>query len=205
MDSSSLPHQIEPEASNPGHVYFVTDGECIKVGFSREPKSRLGALQVGNARNLRLLATVPGTEEIESALHLKLAHLRLPDRREWFRDRDYEIIHLIESLMAAANPGGPIPLLPHTEDIAFEYSETGLFMKFETLRLGTREYRQNVLRNRIYGDLLGAKCNGGDRRARDLARNLLKAIEDGSHPLLKGADKPWPPRPTHHEREGVSR
>lgn len=183
---------VRPEmGARGGYVYFITDGEAIKIGYSTEPKSRLATLQVGSPRQLRILASVPGTEEIEQALHRKFVHLRVPDRREWFRDQRYEIINMIEGLMAAANPSGPIPLLPHTDDIAFEQSECGAFLQYETLRLGTLEYRQNTLRHRLYTDLLEA--NGGIRRVRDSVRNTLSQIADGTHPMVKGKFKPWPP------------
>lgn len=52
-----------------GTVYFVTDGELVKVGYTTHLDSRLRALQTGNARPLTVLATSPGTFQDEARLH----------------------------------------------------------------------------------------------------------------------------------------
>lgn len=172
-----------------GRVYFVTDGEFIKIGYSNEPKSRMNSLRSGNPRTLRLLGVIPGTLAIEKSLHQRFAHLEV--RREWFKDNRHEIINLIEQLVRTANPNGPMPLLPYTQDIEAEHAECSLYMRYEFERIGTREHRQNTLRHRIYTDLI--HFDGGSDRQRDVARDLFAKIENGTHPLMKGADKPWPP------------
>lgn len=174
----------------PGHIYFLTDGECIKVGYSIQPVSRKKLLQIGSSRELRLLATIPGTKAIEAALHGRLYHRK--ERGEWFRDSGYEIIHLIEQLVAAARPNAPMALLPYTEDIRQSRSELCRYMTHETLRIGTFESYQNALRYRLYIDLVDR--NGGTQRERDYVRDRMKEIDDGSHTLMKGVKfKPWPP------------
>lgn len=66
-------------------IYFVTDGEYVKIGFSDDNdgvSQRVSALQTGNARRLSLIATIPGGIEEESILHSVFRDLRV--RGEWF-------------------------------------------------------------------------------------------------------------------------
>lgn len=66
------------------NVYFVADGDRIKIGQSRNPAAdRLGDLATGNPRPLRLLGVMRGTDETEGALHRRFDYLR--GRGEWFR------------------------------------------------------------------------------------------------------------------------
>lgn len=66
-----------------GRVYFITDGELIKIGYSGAPTVRLKGLQSDNGRELEIIRTVPGTFEDESRLHAQFAHIRV--RGEWFQ------------------------------------------------------------------------------------------------------------------------
>jgi hypothetical protein len=62
------------------------NGQC-KFGFSKNPESRVRALQTGSSEELVLLETVPvgdrSVREMERLLHREFAHLR--SRGEWFR------------------------------------------------------------------------------------------------------------------------
>lgn len=64
-----------------GRVYFLTDGELIKVGFATDIGKRIEAIQCGNGRRISCLASAPGTIKLERRLHGVL-----PNRRvgEWF-------------------------------------------------------------------------------------------------------------------------
>jgi hypothetical protein len=65
------------------YVYFVTDGEYLKVGFSKSPKSRVKGLQTANPRELRTVAIIEGDELKESEIHARLNAHHV--RGEWFR------------------------------------------------------------------------------------------------------------------------
>lgn len=67
----------------PGFVYFLRDGDAIKVGFSSRLKERLSVLQAGNPRPLELLFSLPGDQNGERALQRALKEHRI--RNEWFR------------------------------------------------------------------------------------------------------------------------
>jgi len=72
-----------PRENATGVIYFIDDGQFIKIGFTKNPDSRAAELQVGSSRDLHIVATRPGTMRDERALHRKFAHLR--HRREWFQ------------------------------------------------------------------------------------------------------------------------
>lgn len=62
-------------------VYFISDGEYVKIGESENPLKRKSDLQTANARELKLLKVVFGTIEYE--LHSYFRHNRV--RGEWFK------------------------------------------------------------------------------------------------------------------------
>lgn len=66
-------------------VYFIQSGRGgpIKVGVAADPRARLGQLQVGNPKRLRLLGSIPGDASIESAIHRELDGDRVGG--EWFK------------------------------------------------------------------------------------------------------------------------
>lgn len=52
-----------------GFIYFVTDGEFIKIGWSQNWKRRVAILQIANPRPLKVLAVCVGTVLDENRLH----------------------------------------------------------------------------------------------------------------------------------------
>lgn len=65
-------------------VYFITDGEFIKIGKSENPIERMRTMQTGNARELKMLAIYQCyDEELEGYIHKRFSHDRV--RGEWFR------------------------------------------------------------------------------------------------------------------------
>lgn len=62
-------------------VYFVSDGEFIKIGKAVSVPIRLKALQCGSPRKLTLLGTRNDVEEYE--VHALFSKFRV--RGEWFR------------------------------------------------------------------------------------------------------------------------
>jgi hypothetical protein len=66
-----------------GEVYFISDGDLIKIGWSGAPEVRRQALEVRCKTPLRLLGAVAGHMDDERAIHERFAHLRR--HGEWFR------------------------------------------------------------------------------------------------------------------------
>jgi len=71
-------------AEAPCFVYFVTDGEAIKIGKANNPKVRLSGLQTSTHKPLTILAVTPGNETLEREFHRVFHSKRL--RGEWFED-----------------------------------------------------------------------------------------------------------------------
>lgn len=78
------PRLVIPPRDISQSVYFVQDGDAIKIGIGMDPAFRLTHLQVGNPRLLTLLGSYKASRTEESALHerFKSHHIR----GEWFRD-----------------------------------------------------------------------------------------------------------------------
>lgn len=69
-------------------LYGMTDGEAVKIGFSKEPEQRLCELQTGNPRTLKLIGTrflavgASAAQDAERKIHLMLQPYHL--NGEWF-------------------------------------------------------------------------------------------------------------------------
>lgn len=64
-------------------IYFVTDGEYLKIGYTdNDVESRISALQIGNARKLKLIGVIDGNRDDEATLHYVFRGLRVSG--EWF-------------------------------------------------------------------------------------------------------------------------
>ncbi|HEV2557371.1 MAG TPA: GIY-YIG nuclease family protein [Microvirga sp.] len=64
-------------------VYFIRCEGFVKIGRAFSPSARLRDFQVGSPFPLELLATEPGDDRREFALHHRFAEYRV--RGEWFR------------------------------------------------------------------------------------------------------------------------
>jgi hypothetical protein len=65
-------------------IYFMGSGlkKPIKIGYAKNPKTRLAELQTGNPNTLSLLCTMNGDKHLESAFHQMLAPFQV--KGEWF-------------------------------------------------------------------------------------------------------------------------
>ncbi len=64
-------------------VYFISDGQRVKIGVTRDLPGRLKKLQTGNPLPLTVVKTVIGDQTEEYDLHQRFATYRL--HGEWFR------------------------------------------------------------------------------------------------------------------------
>jgi len=80
LRSATLALQEVARASCPGVVYYLRVGDLIKIGHTRRIDQRLKAYPPDAV----LLATEPGTEELETQRHDQFAEF-LGARCEWFR------------------------------------------------------------------------------------------------------------------------
>lgn len=75
-------------------IYFICDGDFVKIGISDNPEKRLSHLQTSNPKKLTLLYTMDGNETLEKLLHSIFSQYRV--RGEWFEYTGslYEFIYL---------------------------------------------------------------------------------------------------------------
>ena len=80
----SLPIRSSRKLVKSGYVYFITDGELVKIGCSKNVNLRLMELQVGNGNALTILKTifVENRFKVEAAMHDIFANRRV--HGEWF-------------------------------------------------------------------------------------------------------------------------
>lgn len=84
-----------------GQVYFITDGEFIKIGFSTNPEDRLRSIQTGYSRPLSLLGVIHHqTQHDERIYHVAFKESRV--RGEWFRF-DEKIVNHLRKIEARQN------------------------------------------------------------------------------------------------------
>jgi hypothetical protein len=78
------------------HLYFIQSDVTgsIKIGRSNNPKRRLGDLQTGNPRKIKLISVIEGKGHLEKKLHESLKDFKL--RLEWF---DYKCVGSIPAVI----------------------------------------------------------------------------------------------------------
>jgi hypothetical protein len=70
--------------------FFITeDNRYLKVGYSKNPQSRLRKLQTGSPLLLRILKVIPGSLELEAFFHRLLSPNRV--HGEWFTLDEYAL------------------------------------------------------------------------------------------------------------------
>lgn len=154
----------------PGYVYFISDGEFIKIGFSGAPQTRLSDLQGASARTLTLLGMMPSTESGERETHQKFSHLRT--RGEWFQDKTGEIAEFIANIK---------PLRPKNYDVeqaradlAALHAETMVGMPESAGALGRRRI---ILKHAVINSLIRNFTPANVDWARDRIK-MLDVIPD---------------------------
>jgi hypothetical protein len=104
-------------------IYFIQDKTtgAIKVGWSKNPKRRLGTLQTATPNELVLLGTVQGGLEHEAGLHDRFAQHRL--QGEWFRGTILaEVLQVIARETASPPPQQMNVIVAGDSDNYFEFS-----------------------------------------------------------------------------------
>lgn len=82
-------------------VYFVTDGEFVKIGIAKLFAKRLGGLQTGSPREIKPLCVCMFDDYIWAQKYEKLLHDYFTDkhvRGEWFKIDEKDIKAAKESL-----------------------------------------------------------------------------------------------------------
>ena len=92
-------------------VYAIRMGASgpIKIGYSKDPVSRLKQMQTGCAEKLKIIGTMPGGKLEEKNIHMALSSEKLSG--EWFNNST-SVISFLEESMGPLDLWGNIGRLP---------------------------------------------------------------------------------------------
>lgn len=79
--------KLGDEATAPYFVYVISDGDNIKIGYSKSPRGRLKALQTANSSQLKILRAFQVQGQAAALAHEKTLHSKFKKQRirgEWF-------------------------------------------------------------------------------------------------------------------------
>jgi hypothetical protein len=76
-------------------VYFIVDGDVIKIGFSEYPLARLDQIKTSRP-SAYLLGEVKGGTELEKEIHTRLSEWHFG--REWFH-YNHEVANIIKEYL----------------------------------------------------------------------------------------------------------
>lgn len=79
-------------------IYFISDGEFVKVGTAKDVEARLSTIRGANARTIEVLAICEGGHDLERKIHKALPD-RVRNNGEWFR-KSATIMGLIGKVQA---------------------------------------------------------------------------------------------------------
>lgn len=80
----------------PGWVYFVQDGEFVKIGYTKDPKGRASRRRTDNPRDTTHILTLWASKGFERFVHDEFASYR--HRNEWFR-YEGDLKEFVESMI----------------------------------------------------------------------------------------------------------
>ncbi len=72
----------KPRRKRRTFVYFLKDGDKVKIGFSTKPTARMNSIKTHS--KLEFLAIISGGRQRETALHRKFNRFKVEGTREWF-------------------------------------------------------------------------------------------------------------------------
>lgn len=94
---------MNPYLTDVGKVYFFTDGDYIKIGFTKETlQRRLERLATGNPKRMYILGYMKGTMKDEITLHALFDKDRVRYDGEWFKPSE-RLIDFINSVNEMKN------------------------------------------------------------------------------------------------------
>lgn len=110
LSFDDLPAEPEPEArAKPaGDLYVIGEANgcgVVKIGRAVKPRKRLGDLQVGNPRLLRILHVEEGAGDLEQLVHGRVHGKRL--QGEWFDFGDRDPVAEVQRAVEMIRSGAP--------------------------------------------------------------------------------------------------
>jgi hypothetical protein len=95
QDNCAVVVPMQGNANRFGRVYFVTNGDAIKIGFAKNLARRMSGLQVGSHVPLWLIGSYAARQSKEKEFHRRLKDRRLVG--EWFEIHG-DVFELIQEL-----------------------------------------------------------------------------------------------------------
>lgn len=96
-------------------IYFIQTGDnrYIKIGYTAatDVKKRIASIQTSIPFEVKVLATMPGTQEIERQLHKRFGGLQ--ERGEWFRTQRDLVTFAVTAESALHAVGDSNPLISY--------------------------------------------------------------------------------------------
>lgn len=89
-------------------IYFLQEGTevgAVKIGYAAKPQDRIGDLQTGNSKKLRVLFEMEGDKVLEQTIHEMFAENRF--RGEWFHMTDALLWFIKGAQMVAGSLSKP--------------------------------------------------------------------------------------------------
>ena len=85
--------------NNVGFIYFLYDGNSVKVGFTtKAPEERLNEIQTGNPNKLKLIGHFPGTIRDEKEVHKRWEVVKAKGGSEWFNVNEQAALDMIQKM-----------------------------------------------------------------------------------------------------------
>jgi len=85
-------------------VYFISDGQYVKIGLAKDSYQRLKQLQVANPKDLKLIGVCYGTIRFEKELHRRFESSHV--RGEWFEITG-ELVDFLKMVGRLRKPSKP--------------------------------------------------------------------------------------------------
>ena len=177
-------------------VYFIGNNNGqVKIGYSKNPASRLSALQTASPYPLKILALKSGGTEVEADLHKRFSESRLEG--EWFR-LTTRLEAEIEQCLLHCSPHD-LMYLNNEERAIFEDAFTSWALSTDLI---TDEYDAKI---QMLEDEIERLENERDRKC-EAAEQILDEKIEGISPWWLREGHPnsnLEPATTEEEEEGV--
>lgn len=99
LEKSAEIKRLRAGSNDPGWVYYISQGDLIKIGYAKDVRRRMRAY----GPTAELLAVHPGTVQLEREMHKKFRST-LARGREWFTITEELIGHVQEVVDKFGNP-----------------------------------------------------------------------------------------------------
>jgi len=135
------------------NIYFISDGDYVKIGVTKNCLTRLKQLQVDNPNELRLLGCFKGDYKLEKKIHRQFKESWV--RGEWFKIEDA----LKKYIDILPKPIVEVPIKKNYKRLQFiVYEDQEVIKDFERFVLQKHGFTQNILSKEVVEALRNYMC-----------------------------------------------